>query len=265
MRVWADLDGQKARLVEPYEFAGFDVVASDPAPTAAAWARLDSLLRTETAGYVLGSDVAISVEWLRAAGHSTDPAWLAGFNAMLDYAHTRQWLDDARTFVTAHVVWETARLSDEQRFRHVLGYLCGGLVVVTTMSPDGPAGFTCQSVTAVSMQPPLILVCPRVVSQTWPHVRANGSFAVNILAADQEDVARRFAGSDRSRFQPGAWEGGPSTGAPILSGTLGWAECALEAEHGAGDHILALGRVLELQAGNGDPLVYFRGHYRTVA
>jgi 3-hydroxy-9,10-secoandrosta-1,3,5(10)-triene-9,17-dione monooxygenase reductase component len=265
MRVWADLDGQKARLIDPYDFARFDVVASDPAPTANAWARLDSLLRNEAAGCVLGCNVAISVGWLRAAGHSTDPAWVADFNAMLDNARAHRWVDDARTSINAHVVWETARLTDEQRFRHVLGHLCSGLVVVTTMSPEGPAGFTCQSVTAVSMQPPLVLVCPRVVSQTWPHVRATGSFAVNILAADQEDVARRFAGSDRSRFQPGAWAGGPATGAPILSGTLGWAECALEAEYEAGDHILALGRVVELQAGSGGPLLYFRGHYRTVA
>jgi flavin reductase (DIM6/NTAB) family NADH-FMN oxidoreductase RutF len=94
-----------------------------------------------------------------------------------------------------------------------------------------------------------------------------GRFAVSVLAADQEDLARYFSDSGRptgmAQFLPVAWHPGPVTGAPLLDGALAYLECDLEAAHPGGDHTVFLGRVLAAErAATGPPLLYFGGDYR---
>jgi len=147
------------------------------------------------------------------------------------------------------------------RYRQVLGHFATGVTVVTTAEGERPSGLAVNSFTSVSIAPPLVAFCVAGTSSTWPRIRANGSFCVNILADDQEDLCRVFAGRSQERFLGVGWRAAGS-GGPILSGVLAWLDCTLEAEHVAGDHIIVVGRVHELGVDHeGRPLVFYRGGY----
>jgi len=148
-----------------------------------------------------------------------------------------------------------------EHYRATLGHFCSGVTIVTAVSADGPAGMTCQSFCALSLDPPLILVCPGKTSSSWPRIESSGTFAVNVLADDQEELCRGFATKGGDKFAGVGWSPGPFSGAPVLTGALAWLECRLEQLHDAGDHLIAVGRVLDLQAREGRPLLFFRGGY----
>jgi 3-hydroxy-9,10-secoandrosta-1,3,5(10)-triene-9,17-dione monooxygenase reductase component len=147
------------------------------------------------------------------------------------------------------------------RFRRVLGHFCTGITIITTADAAGPAGFACQSFAAVSLDPPLVLFCPKRSSATWPRIARAGHFCANVLAAGQDELAAAF-GRDAGRadrFACVPWSPSAS-GAPVLDGVLAWAGAAVEAVHEAGDHVVVLGRVTELGAGRGgQPLLFYRG------
>jgi flavin reductase (DIM6/NTAB) family NADH-FMN oxidoreductase RutF len=151
---------------------------------------------------------------------------------------------------------------DEARFRQVLGHFCTGITVITAMEGDEPVGFTAQSFTSVSLDPPLVSVCPATSSTTWPRIRAGGAFCANILGGDQEAVSRAFATRDGDKFRGLGWTPSTATGSPVLDGVLGWIDCTIEAEHEAGDHFIAVARVVDLGIGEeGRPLLFYRGGY----
>lgn len=150
---------------------------------------------------------------------------------------------------------------DEARFRQVLGHFATGVTVVTGDDGEGPVGLSVNSFTSVSLDPPLVAFCVTKASSTWPRIRATGRFTVNILAADQEAVSRRFASPGADRFAGIGWHPSPS-GSPVLGGALAWIDATVEAEHDAGDHVMVLGRVSGLDVANeGVPLVFYRGGY----
>ena len=129
------------------------------------------------------------------------------------------------------------------------------------MSGGRPLGLAVNSFTSVSLEPPLVAFCVSRRSSTWPTLRVAGAFCVNILAEDQEALSRTFAAPGLDRFMGIGWTPAPS-GAPVLSGVLAWIDCAIEAEHDAGDHLMVVGRVRELDlAHEGRPLVFYRGGY----
>jgi flavin reductase (DIM6/NTAB) family NADH-FMN oxidoreductase RutF len=151
-------------------------------------------------------------------------------------------------------------IDDPATFRRILGHFATGIVVVTAHDTE-PIGMTCQSFSSVSMDPPLVMFCPAHSSKTWPRIRAAGMFAVNILAADQEEICRKFAVSGTDKFAGVAWSPGAS-GAPILAGVIAHIECRLEAVMAGGDHDIVTGRPLYVGEGPGfDPLLFFRSQY----
>jgi 3-hydroxy-9,10-secoandrosta-1,3,5(10)-triene-9,17-dione monooxygenase reductase component len=150
---------------------------------------------------------------------------------------------------------------DEARFRQVLGHFATGVTVVTGRADGAPLGLAVNSFTSVSLDPPLVAFCVATRSGTWPRLRPGGAFCVNILAEDQEVLARAFAAHGLDRFEGVGWRPAPS-GAPVLSGALAWVDCTVEAEHGAGDHLIVVGRVREIDLEHeGRPLVFYRGGY----
>ena len=150
---------------------------------------------------------------------------------------------------------------DDARFRQVLGRFATGVTVVTGVVGGDPVGLAVNSFTSVSLEPALVAFCVAKASRTWPRLRATGSFCVNILAEDQEALSRAFAGRPPDRFRGVGWRPGPS-GTPILTDVLAWVECAVEAEYDAGDHVIVVGRVRDLDVGHeGRPLVFYRGGY----
>ncbi|GGF41755.1 flavin reductase family protein [Subtercola lobariae] len=145
-------------------------------------------------------------------------------------------------------------------YRKVLGHFITGVTVVTGIHDGEPVGFTCQSFGALSLEPPLIFLCPSKSSTSWPKVAESGRFGVNVLAHDQTQLGRGFAQSGAAKFAGVEWSAGRSTGAPMLAGTLGWLECEVETVHEAGDHWIVVARVLDLAASAGrGPLTFFRG------
>jgi len=148
-----------------------------------------------------------------------------------------------------------------EHYRAIMGHFCSGVTIVTAAGDDGPVGFTCQSFCALSLDPPLVLVCPGKGSTSWPRIEATGTFAVNVLAADQEELCRGFAMRGADKFAGVGWSPGTFTGAPLISDSLAWIECSLESVLDGGDHVIAVGRVLDLGALDTKPLLFFRGGY----
>jgi 3-hydroxy-9,10-secoandrosta-1,3,5(10)-triene-9,17-dione monooxygenase reductase component len=158
---------------------------------------------------------------------------------------------------------ELLGVSSTTEFRRVLGHFCTGVTVITTQDEAGPAGFTCQSFAALSLTPPLVSFSVSRDSTTWPRIRSAGTFAVNVLAADQQQLCLRFAAGGTDKFAGAHWEPAPFTGAPLLDGTVAWVDCAVAAVHPGGDHWIVLGEVRALHAPEAAPgaLLFSRGSF----
>ncbi len=151
----------------------------------------------------------------------------------------------------------------QERFRQVMGHYPTGVTVVTALDPDGaPVGLTANSVTSVSLDPPLVLVCVSQESASLRAILANGAFAVNILGAGAASTAVRFAEEEHAnRFADVAIADGGGRG-PVLDGVVAWVTCDLYRTFEAGDHLILVGEVNDGEAAGGDPLVFFRSRYR---
>ena len=137
-----------------------------------------------------------------------------------------------------------------------------GVAVVTSRDETGPRGATTHALTSLSLDPPLVLVALDRGSNTLLAVRSSGRFCVNVLAAGQEEVARRFATKQSGEEKLAGLPHELSRGMPVLHGSLAWLVCALERELEGGDHAILVGRPL---VGGGDqdaqPLVFFGRRY----
>jgi 3-hydroxy-9,10-secoandrosta-1,3,5(10)-triene-9,17-dione monooxygenase reductase component len=150
---------------------------------------------------------------------------------------------------------------DPRVMREVLGHFASGVTVLTADTDDGPLGFTCQSFSSLSLDPPLIAFAPSRTSQTWPRLRDLGRFCVNVLAEGQDDVSQNFARSGADKFTGVAWT--PSAhGSPVLDDVVAWIDGELWAEYDGGDHTIVVARVLDLGAHpDRRPLLFHRGSY----
>jgi flavin reductase (DIM6/NTAB) family NADH-FMN oxidoreductase RutF len=151
---------------------------------------------------------------------------------------------------------------DGPRFRQVLGHFPTGVTVVTASTDEGPVGLCVGSFTSVSLFPPLVAFCAGDASASYPRIEAAGHYCVNILADDQEEIARVFADKGDDKFAGIGWRPSVVTGAPVINDVLAWIDCRIDAIHQAGDHWIVVGRVLDLEIGHeGGPLVFFRGGF----
>lgn len=143
----------------------------------------------------------------------------------------------------------------------MLGRFATGVVVVTGVGDKGPLGLTAQSFASLSLDPPLVLFCPAKSSSSWPTIKADGRFCVNILADDQDEISGAFARSGGDKFAGVAWR--PSSrGLPLIEGCTAHVECDLDRVVDAGDHEVAIGSVVDLHLGRDHrPLLFYRGRY----
>lgn len=149
---------------------------------------------------------------------------------------------------------------DPLRFREVFAHLPTGVTVITAHTPDGPTGMAANSVTSVSLDPPLILFCPAKSSSTWPHIRSSGQFCVNVMAGHHEQVTRQFSRKEGDRFSGVDYVDRPT--GPALDDAVAWVECQIQDEHDAGDHTIVVARVVAIDASpEAEPLVFLRGRY----
>ena len=114
-----------------------------------------------------------------------------------------------------------------ERMRHALGHFATGVTIVTGFAEDGaPVGFACQSFASVSLHPPLVLFCADHRGRSWPRMREQGRFTVNVLRHDQRELIARFGSSDGARFEGLAWAGS-GHGGPSLPGVLMRIHCSV--------------------------------------
>ena len=150
---------------------------------------------------------------------------------------------------------------DSAKYRQVLGHFPTGVTVVTAVHDGGPVGMAIGSFASLSLEPPQVLFCAGNHSSTRPKVREAGSFCVNILADDQEDVCRTFAGKPGDKFAGMGWRHS-GNGSPLLEGVLAYIDCTVEAVVPSGDHDIVVGAVQDLDVlHEGGPLLFFRGGY----
>ena len=151
---------------------------------------------------------------------------------------------------------------DALDLRRLMAHWATGVAVVTSRGEDGPRGATTNALTSLSLDPPLVLVALDRSSNTLAAVRASGRFCVNVLAADQEDVARRFATKASGTEKLAGVPHELVDGVPVLGGVLAWLACQLEQDLPGGDHAILIGRPLDAGGDqDAEPLVFYGRRY----
>jgi flavin reductase (DIM6/NTAB) family NADH-FMN oxidoreductase RutF len=150
-------------------------------------------------------------------------------------------------------------------FRDAMRQLAGGVSVITVGRGNDITGMTVTSVSSLSVDPPTLIVSVNRQASSWPLLARYGAFGVNIVNADQIDVAERFSGKDglkgADRFAGAQWRHGAS-GVPLLVGALAAIECEVEETIERHSHAIVIGRVLGLQASAPKAgLTYWQGQY----
>jgi 3-hydroxy-9,10-secoandrosta-1,3,5(10)-triene-9,17-dione monooxygenase reductase component len=151
------------------------------------------------------------------------------------------------------------------RYREVIGHFATGVAVVTGSGPTGQGGMTANAVCSLSLDPLLLLVCFDNTARTLPIVRSSGRFAVNVLSREQRDIALVFASktAEQAKFDGIDYE--LRDGVPVLTGALAWLICELREVVPAGDHTIGIGAVSHMGHDvEREPLVWYRGEYRTI-
>ena len=155
---------------------------------------------------------------------------------------------------------------DLVEFRRALGAFVTGVTVVTTTQPDGsPRGFTANSFTSVSLDPPIVSVCVAHTSTTWPALRTAARLGISVLGAHQEGHGRALSERRGDRFGSLRWRA-TADGAILLEDASAWLDCGIEREIRVGDHDLILLRVHALDADpEVPPLVFHGSRYRRLS
>ncbi len=144
--------------------------------------------------------------------------------------------------------------------------LASGVAVLATREGEGFRGLTVTSLTSLSLDPPLVLVCLDLSSRTRELVIENGAFSVSLLSRMHDFLAERF--SARAPLVDRGWREVPhrlgGNGLPVVEGAIAWLECTVAAVHPGGDHDIVVARVEAAGTGPGDPLVLWDRDYWTI-
>jgi flavin reductase (DIM6/NTAB) family NADH-FMN oxidoreductase RutF len=150
---------------------------------------------------------------------------------------------------------------DPRQLRNALGRFATGVTVITTQTPSGKLeGLTVNSFSALSLDPPLVLWSIRQAAPSLPGFLAASGFAVNVLAADQRELAAEFATASIDKFANVPFAIG-KRGCPVFPGSLALFECETENTLEGGDHLIFIGRVIGASYCDGEPLVFSGGEY----
>ncbi|WP_429267937.1 flavin reductase family protein [Paraburkholderia sp. EB58] len=154
---------------------------------------------------------------------------------------------------------------DQLAFKKALGQFATGVTVITTRAASGQLiGITASSFNSVSLTPPLVLWSLATRSASMPAFQANSHYVVNVLAATQLDLCKRFATVKGDRFEGVSHAAGDS-GMPVLDGALAWFECHNRSRYVEGDHVIFVGEVercgVNENAGDIAPLVFQNGQF----
>lgn len=152
---------------------------------------------------------------------------------------------------------------DPRDLRNALGCFATGVTIITTVDEQGaPIGITANSFTSLSLDPPLVLFCLDINSNSFEAFHRNRHFAVNVLAEDQKELSSQFARSSEDKWNGvefRTWE----TGCPVFERCIANLECEIDSIFEGGDHVIIVGKVTQMRYEEGDcrPLIFYRGRY----
>ena len=150
---------------------------------------------------------------------------------------------------------------NERQLRDALAQYATGVTIVCARAPERRyVGFTANSFSSASLDPPLILWTISHRSASLPAFESTERYAVNVLAASQVELARRFSRPHADRFAHVSFRLGWSD-APLIDGCIAWFECRHHARHRAGDHIVFIGEVVTVERAHGQGLVFQHGAF----
>jgi len=151
------------------------------------------------------------------------------------------------------------------RFREAMRRTASGVAILTTDGAAGRAGITVSTLCSLSMEPPSVIACVHRENRALEIILSNRIFTANVLAEDQETVAKAFAGlipeMRDDRFASGHWHH-LATGAPVLHGALAAFDCKAASTFDFGTHRILIGEVLEVAGTNAGPLLFADRHFR---
>ncbi|MET0371307.1 MAG: alpha/beta fold hydrolase [Sphingobium sp.] len=247
--------------------AGFDLIAeSDRIAAAAAKVRLPTLLVRGSLNDSVSSEAHERMRAMMTNAETTE----------IDGGGHHVVTDHQEAFNAALLEFLERRLplrppvfhsgADPRLLRDALGCFGTGVTVVTTIDPEGaPIGFTANSFTSVSLDPPLVLFCIAKKSANLNIFRNASSFAINILHIGQQPTSDQFARPNEARFDGIDWTVRIDGGAPILTGSRASFDCTTHAIHDGGDHLIVVGEVQRADfEPHRDPLLFLQGKYRRV-
>lgn len=148
---------------------------------------------------------------------------------------------------------------DDRLFRDAMGKFATGVTVLLTENEGEVHGMTANGFMSVSLDPKLVVISIGHKARFLEKVAASKTYTVNILASDQENYSRHFAGRPNEEivFDRLAEQ-------PVLKGAIAQVACDVVAEHIEGDHTLIIGKVRDIHVTDGDPLLFFGGQYRSL-
>ncbi|MFK8047964.1 MAG: flavin reductase family protein [Halioglobus sp.] len=154
---------------------------------------------------------------------------------------------------------------DGRDLRNALGRFATGVCVISTVNSEGrPVGMTANSFSSVSLDPPLVLWSLQSNSDVYDAFATPSHFAINVLANTQEDLSNLYAKKGDHLMEADHFSAGQH-GSPVVHNALVTFECELETTHAGGDHLIVIGRVLNVVSGSeGEPLLFFSGGYRAL-
>lgn len=154
---------------------------------------------------------------------------------------------------------------DQLILRKIMGKFATGVAIATTIDNENkPIGITINSLTSVSLNPPLLLFCITKNSSTLNAFQTSQNFAINIMAENQIELSRRFAKNNFDKFENIEIKSSHNK-MPIFENSLAIFDCKKNAQYDGGDHIIFLGEIENAQAElNNSPLIYFSGHYEKI-
>ncbi len=149
--------------------------------------------------------------------------------------------------------------------RRIMGHFATGVAVITTGAAGGSMHvMTANSITSLSLEPPLVLFAIDLRNRMRQQLSATPAFAINLLRADQEALSQRFATPGPKDYRGLELVTGDS-GAPILADCLGYLDCTVHSRHAGGDHEIVVGAIVGGGLSGGKPLLFYAGGYNGIA
>jgi flavin reductase (DIM6/NTAB) family NADH-FMN oxidoreductase RutF len=155
----------------------------------------------------------------------------------------------------------------QAEFRKAMGCFATGVTIITLDDEGEVHGMTANAFASVSLNPQMVLVCVDHKAQTHAYLQAKKRFGVNVLAENQRAISEYYADPARPHQEfakAGAGFDRTRHGTPVLHGALAYLECRLHTAQDAGDHTIFIAEVEDVVVREGNPLLFFRGKYRTI-